>query len=557
MTSVMIADVTITEKSFGPKQLYKNLKFSIADGEKIGVVGRNGVGKSTLLGILAGTDTDFTGDIVFRRGISIVSSRQEHHGHESTPVIEYILADLPEYAQLHHIIETYPAIMGDNSRKISVYTDALERFSDLGYYHNQELIEEDLKNVQIPTERISGTIGELSGGQKRLVEIVKIMHSHAHLALIDEPTNHMDYVAKQKFIDWMKSAQEAMLIITHDRDVLSQVNRIIEVKDGVADVYNGNYDQYLKQNAMSTTGAMNEFEVVQRQISNLRDKVIQFRRLKERARDPDTIKQFKRREMQAKEELAKLEAIPRPTFWIDKESSSNLGLKSGAQYEKFKAKNIRIHGAKAIDGNSRLLVDAQALQLGYGDTPLFAPVSFQLREGERIELRGRNGAGKTTLIRAVLDSIAHHKLGHDIKAFAGLIEVDHALQVGVYEQEVGRELFDKTLHDAIEYIYLSRKLSVNETKVRQLLSDYLFEPSDAQVPVRLLSGGQKSRLQLISMLANSPSLLVLDEPTNHLDLPSIEELETAVKNYKGAVIYVSHDTYFQQSIGGTVVEIAR
>ncbi len=553
----MIADVTITEKSFGPKSLYKNLRFSIGDGEKIGVVGRNGVGKSTLLGILAGTDTDFTGDVIFRRGIHTVSSRQEHHDHESIPVVEYILGDLPEYAKLHHILETYPAVMGDDPKKISVYTDALERFSHLGYYHNQELIEEDLKNMQIPTQSISGTIGELSGGQKRLVEVVKIMHSKAHLALIDEPTNHMDYVAKQKFIDWMKSAQEAMLIITHDRDVLAAVDRIIEIKDGKAEIYNGNYDQYLKQNAMSTTGAMNEFEVVQRQIANLRDKVIQFRRLKERSRDPDTIKQFKRRETQAKEELAKLEAIPRPSFWIDKESASSLGLKSGAQYEKFKAKNIRIHGASAIDGHAKLLVDVQQISLSYGSDALFSPVTFQLREGERIELRGRNGAGKTTLIRAMLDYIATDTIAHDIQVLGGIIEADRGISIGVYEQEVGPELFDKTLHDAIEHIYLSRKLAISETKIRQLLSDYLFEASDSLVPVRQLSGGQKSRLQLIAMMANNPRLLVLDEPTNHLDLPSIEELENAIKNYRGAVLYVSHDTYFQNAVGGEVIAIKK
>lgn len=553
----MIADITITEKSFGPKSLYKNLRFSIADGEKIGVVGRNGVGKSTLLGILAGTDTDFTGDIIFRRGIHAVSSRQEHHEHETSSVIEYILGDLPEYAALHHIIESYPSMMGDDPKKIAIYTDALERFSHLGYYHNQELIEEDLKNMQIPIERIKGKIGELSGGQKRLVEVVKIMHSNAHLALIDEPTNHMDYAAKQKFIDWMKSAQEAMLIITHDRDVLAVVDRIIEIKDGSAEIYEGNYDQYLRQNAMSTTGAMNEYEVVQRQIANLRDKVIQFRRLKERARDPDTIKQFKRREMQAKDELMKREAIPKPTFWIDKDSANSLGLKSGAQYEKFKAKNIRIHGAGAVQGHSKLLIDVQQISLSYGDGALFAPISFQLREGERIELRGRNGAGKTTLIRAMLDYLATGQIGRGIRVLGGIIEADRGTSVGVYEQEVSQELLDRTLHDAIEDIYLSRSLAITETKIRQLLSDYLFEPSDGLVPVRQLSGGQKSRLQLIAMMCNSPKLLILDEPTNHLDLPSIEELENAVKHYKGAVLYVSHDTYFQNAIGGEVIAVKK
>lgn len=543
----MIANITITEKSFGPKSLYKNLSFSVNDGEKIGVVGRNGVGKSTLFGILNGEDTDFTGDVLFRRGVSLVSSRQEHHGHEQKTVLEYILGDLPEYARLAHIIETYPETMGDNVRKISEYTDALERFASLGYYGNEGMIVEDLRRLQIDESKAYGLLSELSGGQKRLVEVVKIMHSNAHLALIDEPTNHMDYLAKSKFIDWIKSSNMAMLIITHDRDVLHEVDRVIEIKDGEAVVFNGNYDHYLKTNATSTTGAMHEFEVMQRRIANLKDKVVQFRRFKERARDPDTIKQFKRREQQAAAELAELQKIDKPTFWIDQSSVSDLGLKSAEQYDKFKAKNIRIHGAKAVDGHSRLLVEVQDLSLGY-IAPLFEKISFQLREGERIELHGRNGAGKTTLIRTILGQ-------SKAKCFAGTVELDHKTTVGVYEQEVSHELFELPLQDAIERVYLSQNLPITETKIRQLLADYLFTPGDGGIPVKSLSGGQKSRLQLIAMLANNPSLLILDEPTNHLDLPSIEELENALHAYRGAILYVSHDSYFQKALGGTVVQI--
>jgi ATPase subunit of ABC transporter with duplicated ATPase domains len=550
----MIVDVSISEKSFGPKSLYKDVSFSVNDGEKIGVIGRNGVGKSTLLGILAGTDTDFSGDIIFKRGVSVVSSRQEHHGHEYKTVLEYILGDLPEYTNLAHIIETYPSTMGENVRKITEYTDALQRFSDLGYYDNEGMIVEDLKRLQIDETKAHGPLSALSGGQKRLVEVVKIMHSNAHLALIDEPTNHMDYVAKAKFVEWMKSTAMAMLIITHDRDVLRQVDRIIEIKDGEAVIFNGNYDHYLKANAVSTTGAMHEFEVVQRRIANLKDKVVQFRRLKEKARDPDTIKQFKRREQQAAAELAELEKIEKPTFWIDQSSVSNLGLKSTEQYDKFKAKNIRIHGAKTVDGHSRLLVDVQGLSLGY-DMPLFENISFQLREGERVELHGRNGAGKTTLIKALLENTPGSEVARSVRYYAGSIEVDPKTVIGVYEQEVSHELFERTLSEAIEHIYLSLGQSVTDTKIRQLLSDYLFEPTDGGLPVSALSGGQKARLQLIRMFADNPNLLILDEPTNHLDLPSIEELERSLHAYRGAILYVSHDSYFRQALGGDVVTI--
>lgn len=269
----MIADINISEKSFGPKSLYKNVVFSIQDGEKIGVVGRNGVGKSTLFGILDGTDKDFIGEVIFRRGTSVVATSQEHHESADTTVLQYVLAGLPEYAKLSHIVESYPLTMGDDMKLIDEYTTALQRFDDKGFYQIEEQIERELDNFQL-----SGVahrpFSTLSGGQKRLVEVVKVMHSDAHLALLDEPTNHMDYVAKAQFIDWMKVAREAMLVITHDRDVLAQVDRIVEIKDGQSVNFKGNYDAYLKQNAVSTGSQMNDFQMVEKRIANLKVKVI-------------------------------------------------------------------------------------------------------------------------------------------------------------------------------------------------------------------------------------------------------------------------------------------
>lgn len=551
--SSMIADIHITEKSFGDKTLMKDVKFSVDDGEKVGVVGRNGVGKSTLFGILAGTDNDYTGEVVFRRGITIATTAQEHHGLGEQTVMSYILSGLPEYPELKKIIDEYPLTMGDNMRKIEEYTQALERFDQKGFYQVEEKIERELSNFQLEGFG-NRKIFSLSGGQKRLVEIVKIMHSEAHLALIDEPTNHMDYVAKQQFIDWMNSQpHQAMLIITHDRDVLGQVDRIVEIKDGQAVSYRGNYDAYLKQNAQATTAGMNNFEQIEKRIVNLKQKVLDYQRLKEKSRNPGTIQKFKRLENEARAELAELSEMEKPTFWIDKESASQLDYKSAERYGKFKSRNIRLSMKDASSRSQHVLVRAENVAVGIGERILFEDVNIDLREGEAIEIRGRNGAGKTTLIRMILASGKSFDGGPIL--YSGDIFLDPQVRIGVYEQEIDERYLSDPLEKAIEKLYMSRDLSISDTKIRQLLADYLFTDADRMTPLARLSGGQKARFQIISMLANDPQLLVLDEPTNHLDLPSIEELETALAKYSGAILYVSHDNYFREKLGGKVVQI--
>ena len=603
----MIADIDITEKSFGDKVLMHHVKFSVDDGEKIGIVGRNGIGKSTLFGILAGRDKDFTGEVIFRRGVIVASTAQEHHGLGNITVMSYVLNGLPEYSDLKQIIDTYPEKMGDNLRLINDYTEALARFDDKGFYQIEADIEREL--TEFGLENFGDrTMHSLSGGQKRLIEIVKIMHADAHLALIDEPTNHMDYVAKRQFIDWMKSQpKQAMLVITHDRDVLEQVDRIIELKDGECMSYRGNYDAYLKQNAQTTASGMMNYEQIEKRMTNLKQKIIDYQRLKEKARNPGTIQKFKRLEQESRAELAELSEAEKPTFWIDKGSIEQLDYKASARYDKFKAKNVRISLRNDESRSKHVLVRAENLALGYGDNLLFEGVNIDLREGEAVELRGRNGAGKTTLIKALLNGYTveyaqpassiplrggcesdskelsaersqevpdgtskKSVLGEDgmmrmtgerqkseqsITLFDGELTLDPHVRIGVYYQEIDERFLEDNLELAIEKLYLNRNLPISDTKIRKLCADYLFTDADRQTPLARLSGGQKARFQLIALLANDPQLLILDEPTNHLDLPSIEEMESALLKYSGAVLYVSHDDYFRRSIGGEVVQI--
>jgi ATP-binding cassette subfamily F protein 3 len=548
----MIAHFQVYEKSYGSKILYSGLEIRLNAHEKVGLIGRNGTGKTTLLNIISGTDKDFDGDIQIKRGMTMVASRQEHHAFEDVNIIDYISGDLPEFSKLKHVMDTYPEHMASSDTKMQTYSDALERFGQLGYYEVDSQIKRMLGEYQIDGPSAEGTLDALSGGQKRMVELVKVQRANAHIALIDEPTNHMDYVAKAAFIDWMKGTNDAVIVITHDRDVLNSVDKIIEIRDGAAEEFRGNYDSYLKINKQRMSTQVNEFGIREAQMENLKADVIRFKRFKERARDGGTIAQFKRLENNARDELVKLEALEKPSFWIDQDSAKQLNTKMAEAYSKHKAKNIRISTRTKSSASTRKLIDLKKLSLGY-EEPLFKDISFQLREGERIEFRGRNGVGKSTLAKAIVATMQGDKLAS--KVYDGSIEHENGVLIGVYEQELPESYMKHTLASAIEQTYLDKNIPIGDQKVRQLMGDYLFNPQDAEMPVAKLSGGQKARLQLINMLAGDPAVLLLDEPTNHLDLPSIEELESALKQYHGAIIYISHDSYFTEKLGGTVLNI--
>ena len=553
----MILSVQIDEKSFNNKRLISDVKFSINEGEKVGIIGRNGIGKSTLFGILLGRDKDFSGEVIYRKNTVLASTQQEYSNVGEKTVMEFILNDLPEYAKLYKIITELPLTMGDDIKLIEKYSEALERFHQKNFHFVEDKIAEELKNFSLEgfeTKKMK----QLSGGQKRLVDTIKIIHSESDIALVDEPTNFMDFAAKKSFLDWMQNSEEAVMVITHDRDVLKQVDKIIEIRDGQSFIFKGNYDDYLRQNAFSTTNKMQDFESIQRRIANLKVKTREYQRMKEKARDPGTIQRFKRLENTARKELAELSEIDKPTFWIDKQNVSELDFKAAKSYSKFKSKNVKIAMDNSSEKSRRDLAVVEDLALGYGKLEdaienkngakvLFEDLSFKLKVGEIIEFHGRNGAGKSSLIKAILKK--NNTALPDI--YSGNIHVDETIKIGEYTQEITSEYFEMPLKNAIEKIYLDQNLEISETKLRKILNQYLFTDEDFMQPIGRLSGGQKARFQLIKMLSNEPQLLILDEPTSHLDLPSIEELEDALKKYSGAVIFVSHDEYFRQTMQKT------
>lgn len=549
----MLLSVNISDKTLGNKQLFNDLQFSVESGQKIAIIGRNGVGKTTLFGMLTGEDTDFTGSILRGPKTRIVSTAQEHHDIGDQSVLDYILRRLPDYARLKHIIDTYPGTMGDNMGKIQTYTNALSHFSSQGYYTIEDAIVRTLKSYQISADMALSPLKNLSGGQKRFVELARVEHASADLALIDEPTNHMDYAAKAAFIEWLQSVRYSVVVISHDRDVLQCVDKIIEIIDGKARVFKGNYQAYLKQNTTATTAAMHDYEVNLQTLANLHKQIMYARARKPGWNGKGEKNPYEVMERRLQKQYDTLEAVTiKPSFWIDRESADSLKPKAQNNYQKYKAKNIKLH-KNEVSEQSRELLHLEDVQLSYGDTPLFTAVNLRLQHGERAQLVGRNGAGKTTLVKAIMAAANGKK---PATLFAGKITCSPKLRLSVYEQEVGPELLSLSLADAIEHIYDQfGAVTTPQTRMR-IMSDYLFDPiDDARLLVSDLSGGQKARLQLIKLLANNPNMLILDEPTNHLDLPSIEELEHALANYHGALLYVSHDSYFAKNMGGEQLRI--
>jgi ATPase subunit of ABC transporter with duplicated ATPase domains len=549
----MILRAEINNKTVGGKTLFRGLSLSVNKNEKAAIIGRNGIGKTTLFNLLAGNNDDFDGVIDHRRGLRLVSTSQEHHISGNPTTLEYIYANLPDYQRMKQIIDTYPSHMGDNLTKIHTYSEALERFSELNYFNLEDNLLRALDDYQISEAMARGPFKNLSGGQKRFVDLVRVQFADADLALIDEPTNHMDYKAKAAFIDWLKDAPHACLVITHDRDVLAHVDRIIEIKDYQARSFKGNYDDYLRQNTQATTSQLQSYEVAQQTIANLKKQIDHARAMKPKW----TGTADKKNPFVVMEErlTKKLEEVirdnPKPSFWIDRESAAALNPKMTEKYHKYKERNIKLHNVKSNERSLKML-NLHEVVLGYAG-PLFKPVTFGLSHGDRLQIAGRNGAGKTTLVKAIMSAAA----GENAKTLiSGSIECDRRLKMSVYEQEVDGEVLDLTLYNALEKFFDQSGQPYSRQTIMRFMGDYLFDPAlDSRILVKDLSGGQKARLQLIKMLMPKPNLLILDEPTNHLDLPSIEELENALKNYHGAVLYVSHDSYFAKNVGGQKISL--
>jgi len=601
----MLIKATGLTKEISGKVLYKQLNFEISERAKVALIGRNGCGKTTLFNILVDKDRDFHGQLEFSKDIRIVKTEQEHL-EITDSVIEYILGQVPDYFILNKIIKGQPdeqSYILSNGQKIS-YFDAIELFTDRGYFHIEDNILASLNSFGLATERALVSMQQLSGGEKRIVELVKIMYAGADLALIDEPTNHMDFEAKEVFIKWFRNTKIACIVITHDRDVLHEVEKIYEIKDGVVLTYNGNYESYLSQNSFSTVTKISKYENDLMHVSKLKKQMKDVNAKKLSAKSNKGRAQMKVLEERLKREYKSVtNTMEKPSFWIDEENLDSFSEKVVDTYNKYKTDAIKISKINTGVNRQKLLIKVTDVVLGYS-FPLFKPVNFELIQGDVIRFVGKNGAGKTTFIKYLLSNksndlsfaaktnsntreivneecekkdneiidINHNAIDekkivdnqlnkssvNGIVKYSGEIKIREGVKFGLYEQEVKSIFLHMPLVKAVETVLINSGQDLNPTNIRKFFADYLFDYfTHSDLQVSKLSGGEKARFQIFSMLASKPDIVILDEPTNHLDLPSIEELEKYMSQFTGAIIYVSHDTYFASKMGGKVINFVK
>ncbi len=540
----MLISATNLSKSIGARNLFAAVSFTIEEGEKVALIGRNGYGKTTLLKILSGEDHDFDGQISVRKNLQLTLTQQEHLHDADQSALEYILKNVPHYYEYAAIIENYEAGLSDN---VTHYLTVLEYFTERKYFNIKNSILSTLSDFSISSKQAEQPLRTLSGGEKRYVEMTRMMFSQSQMLLVDEPTNHMDYQGKERFITWMKTIPQAVIVVTHDRDVLRSVSRVIELKEQKIEIFKGNYDQYISQNANQTLTAVKLYTEQLNKLKEAQKRVAWGLQMRAKS------KEWKIRYDHWLRDYEKLQAATvKPSFWIDQDSVDALDDKVVDSYHKFKQKNIKITPqAKGV--HRAELIKVRNLALGYED-PVFVGLSFTMGSNDRVFIKGKNGAGKSTLVRTLL-ALAQKKQPK-AQQLEGEITVHPDIRIGEYEQEINERYLPLALEEAIFLAYTEKQVPIDMQTVKKLLAQYLFDPvQDGQQKIRHLSGGQKARFQLIKMFIGKPNILILDEPTNHLDLPSIEELENALVQFEGGILYISHDTYFIKKIGGSVVEL--
>ena len=516
--SSMILSCNNISKSFGTDVIIKSCSFNIEDHEKAAIVGINGAGKSTLLKIITGIEPADTGLVTLAKDKTLgYLAQQQNLGSDNTiydellSVKQYILDMEKELRSIEKRMNTADGDELENLMK--KYSDLNHRFEmENGYAYKSE-ITGVLKGLGFSEEDFTLNVNTLSGGQKTRVALGRLLLAKPDI-LLDEPTNHLDMESIRWLENYLLNYNGAVLIVAHDRYFLDKiVSKIIELDNGVATVFSGNYTDYAAKKAILRNMKLKEYLNQQREIKHQEDvitKLKQFNREK-------SIKRAESREKM----LDKIEIVDKPQELNDK-------------------MNIKLE-PNVVSGNDVLTISG--LSKSFDDVTLFDNIDIEIKRGERVALIGNNGTGKTTILK-LINGI--------IEPDSGSIYLGAKVNIGYYDQEHHVLDPDKTIFDEIRDAYPD----LNNTQIRNTLAAFLFTNEDVFKYIRDLSGGEKGRVSLAKLMLSNANFLILDEPTNHLDIVSKEILENALNNYTGTVLFVSHDRYFINAAATRIIELS-
>lgn len=503
---------------FGGFRLFENITYNITPKDRLGLAGKNGAGKSTMLKIIAGLQTPSEGSVSIPKEYRI-GYLPQHMNHENTrTVFEEAEMAFAELKLLQAEIEQMNLALANRTDYESEdYMDFLSRLHEktehlsmMGGENYHAEIETTLKGLGFERTDFTRNTGEFSGGWRMRIELAKILLSKPDIFLLDEPTNHLDIESIQWLEDFLKDYAGAVVIISHDKAFLDHVtNRTIEIVLGKIYDYKANYSKYLILRQERFEQQMNAYKNQQKMIEDTEKFIERFRYKATKA-------------VQVQSRIKQLEKIDR--IEIDEFDHSALHIKF-----------------PPAPHSGAITVKGKGASKAYGDHVVLDNVDFEVARGEKVAFVGRNGEGKTTMARMIMRDLEH----------SGEVILGHNVKIGYFAQNQADLLNpEDTVFDTID------RVAVGDirTKIRDLLGAFMFGGEDVEKKVAVLSGGEKTRLAMVRLLLEPVNLLVLDEPTNHLDIRSKELLKKAIKEFDGTVIVVSHDREFLDGLVDKVYE---
>ena len=502
-------------KSFGIDTILENVSFTVNEGDKVGIIGVNGTGKTTLFKILSGIYGYDSGDIYLGKGVEIGYLEQNTNFHSEGTIFEEVLEVFKDLIEMETYLRDLEVKIANessnpNSKELekimNEYSNKLEKFSELNGYGYKSEAKGVLKGLGFSDEDMDKKINILSGGEKTRVLLAKLLLKNPSLLLLDEPTNHLDSEAIEWLEVFLKQYKGTVIIISHDRYFLDQVvNRVFEIHNKKLRTYNGNYSKFIELSKVEKELELKKFEDQQKEIKKQEESID---RLKAYGRE----KHLKRARSKEKM-LDKVEVLDRPEIYRKKA-------------------NIKF-SPSVTSGND--VLEARDISMGYGDRTLFRNLNLNIYRGEKVALIGPNGAGKSTLFKIIMNNL---------QPLTGSVKLGTNVHVDYFHQEQKTLNLDNTIIDEI----WNDHPQLTQTTLRTMLGAFLFEDEEVFKKISTLSGGERARVAILKLILSNSNFLLLDEPTNHLDIDSKEVLEEALLNYEGTLFTISHDRYFLNTV---------